>query len=168
LSSSGAIGGDRSSFFGLVVGRAPSGVRSGKESSRLVDPKNGLTYGLGVEIFKEFTFEAAHRLPNVPPDHKCSRLHGHSFQVAVHLSGQVDDHSGWVCDFGDISRAMAPLLEVLDHYYLNEIDGLENPTSEVLARWVWERLRGTLPGLSQIVVRETCNSGCAYRGEAEG
>ncbi len=118
-----------------------------------------------MEIFKEFTFEAAHRLPNVPPGHKCSRLHGHSFQVSVHLTGQVDEASGWVRDFGDISCAMAPLIGMLDHYYLNEIDGLENPTSEVLARWIWMRLSGPLPLLSQVIVRETCNSGCIYRGE---
>jgi 6-pyruvoyltetrahydropterin/6-carboxytetrahydropterin synthase len=118
-----------------------------------------------VEIFKEFTFEAAHRLPNVAPTHKCARLHGHSFQVSVHLTGPVDAQSGWVRDFNDISCAMAPLLEVLDHYYLNEIHGLENPTSEVLARWLWERLSVTLPELSQVVVRETCNSGCVYHGE---
>ena len=133
----------------------------------LVDQDNGLAYGLGVEIFKEFAFEAAHRLPNVPPGHKCSRLHGHSFQVAVHVTGQVDDHTGWVRDFGDISCAVAPILEVLDHYYLNEIDGLENPTSEVLARWLWERISVALPDLSQVIVRETCNSGCVYRGEAQ-
>ena len=123
------------------------------------------SYGLGVEIFKEFAFEAAHRLPNVAPDHKCARLHGHSFQVSVHVSGPVDVRSGWVRDFRDISCALAPLLEVLDHRYLNEIDGLENPTSELLARWIWHRLTGPLPGLSQVVVRETCNSGCIYRGE---
>jgi 6-pyruvoyltetrahydropterin/6-carboxytetrahydropterin synthase len=118
-----------------------------------------------VEIFKDFMFEAAHRLPNVSPGHKCSRLHGHSFQVSVHLSGPVDAEHGWVRDFRDISDAMAPLLGVLDHYYLNEIDGLENPTSEVLARWIWERLTLALPELSQVVVRETCNSGCVYRGD---
>ena len=118
-----------------------------------------------MEIFKEFTFEAAHRLPNVAPGHQCSRLHGHSFQVSVHLTGPVDAENGWVRDFSDVSCAMAPLLGVLDHYYLNEIDGLENPTSEVLARWIWERLCVSLPELSQVVVRETCNSGCVYRGE---
>ncbi|MGH9080054.1 MAG: 6-carboxytetrahydropterin synthase QueD [Acidimicrobiales bacterium] len=118
-----------------------------------------------MEIFKEFTFEAAHQLPNVAPGHKCARLHGHSFQVSVHLSGPVDAN-GWVRDFQDISCSMAPLLGVLDHYYLNEIDGLENPTSEVLARWLWERLSPSLPELSQVVVRETCTSGCIYRGEA--
>lgn len=118
-----------------------------------------------MEIFKEFTFEAAHRLPNVVPGHKCARLHGHSFQVSVHLTGLVGSDTGWVRDFRDISCAMEPLLDVLDHYYLNEIAGLDNPTSEVLARWIWERLAEALPELSQVVVRETCNSGCIYRGE---
>jgi 6-pyruvoyltetrahydropterin/6-carboxytetrahydropterin synthase len=118
-----------------------------------------------VEIFKEFTFEAAHRLPNVAAGHKCARLHGHSYQVAVHISGPVEDPAGWVRDFADISCAMQPLLDTIDHYYLNEVEGLENPTSEVLARWIWDRLRATLPELSQITVRETCTSGCVYRGE---
>jgi 6-pyruvoyltetrahydropterin/6-carboxytetrahydropterin synthase len=119
-----------------------------------------------VEIFKEFTFEAAHRLPNVPAGHKCARLHGHSYRVEVHVAGAVDDHAGWVCDFADLTTAVRPLLEQLDHYYLNEIDGLENPTSEVLARWIWVRLCPALPELSQVLVRETCTSGCVYRGEA--
>ena len=121
-----------------------------------------------MEIFKEFTFEAAHQLPHVPPGHKCSRLHGHSFRVVVHLEGPVDERAGWVRDFADVADTMAPLLACLDHRYLNEIDGLENPTSEVLARWIWDRLRLALPELSQIVVRETCNSGCVYRGEDAG
>src|SRR5580692_7882245 len=103
-----------------------------------------------VDIFKEFTFEAAHRLPNVEPGHKCARLHGHSFQVSVHITGPVGEHSGWVRDFHDIGCAMAPLLEELDHHYLNEIDGLENPTSEILACWIWERLIIPLPELSQV------------------
>jgi 6-pyruvoyltetrahydropterin/6-carboxytetrahydropterin synthase len=118
-----------------------------------------------LELFKEFTFEAAHRLPNVPPGHRCARLHGHSFRVAVHVEGPVDAESGWVRDFADISWAMKPVLECLDHYYLNEVGGLDNPTSEVLARWIWDRLRDSLSDLSQVVVRETCTSGCVYRGE---
>jgi len=118
-----------------------------------------------VEIFKEFTFEAAHRLPNVAPGHKCARLHGHSYHVAVHIAGPVDDHAGWVRDFADLSGAMRPVLDRLDHYYLNDIDGLENPTSEVLAQWIWCELRPSLPDLEQIVIRETCTSGCVYRGE---
>jgi 6-pyruvoyltetrahydropterin/6-carboxytetrahydropterin synthase len=118
-----------------------------------------------MEIFKEFTFEAAHRLPNVPEDHKCHRLHGHSFRVRVYVGGDLDPDLGWVMDFADIKRAASPLLKRLDHYYLNEIDGLENPTSEVLAKWIWERLKPALPALSRIDIGETCTSGCVYRGE---
>ena len=118
-----------------------------------------------MEIFKEFTFEAAHRLPNVPPGHKCARLHGHSFNVSVHVVGAVGAHTGWVRDFGDITCVMKPVIDRLDHYYLNEIEGLENPTSEVLARWIWDRVCDELPELSHVVVRETCTSGCVYRGE---
>jgi 6-pyruvoyltetrahydropterin/6-carboxytetrahydropterin synthase len=120
-----------------------------------------------MEIFKIFTFEAAHRLPHVPPDHKCSRLHGHSFQCEVHVNGPLAQPLGWVIDFADIKQAFAPLHEVLDHNYLNEIDGLENPTSEELARWIWRRLRSKLPGLSAVLIRETCTSGCVYRGEED-
>jgi 6-pyruvoyltetrahydropterin/6-carboxytetrahydropterin synthase len=118
-----------------------------------------------MEIFKEFTFEAAHRLPNVPAGHKCARLHGHSFKVTIRVRGEVDPATGWVMDFADIKAAFQPLYDRLDHYYLNEIEGLENPTSEVLARWIWDRLQPDLPGLSQIDVHETCTSGCVYRGE---
>ena len=118
-----------------------------------------------MEIWKEFGFEAAHRLPNVPEGHQCARLHGHSFKVAVHVRGPLDPTLGWVMDFAELKRAWRPLDEALDHRYLNDVPGLENPTSEVLARWIWERLAPTLPGLSQVVVRETCTSGCVYRGE---
>lgn len=120
-----------------------------------------------MEIFKEFIFEAAHRLPNVPPDHKCSRLHGHSFRIEVHVSGAIGSETGWVMDFGDIKRAMQPLYNQLDHHFLNEVEGLSNPTSENLARWLWRKLKPELRGLSGIVVRETCTSGCIYRGEDE-
>lgn len=118
-----------------------------------------------MDVFKEFTFEAAHRLPRVPDGHKCSRLHGHSYQVGVHVEGEVDERAGWVMDFADIKCAMKPILARLDHYYLNEIPGLENPTSEVLARWIWDRLADNLVGLAQVTVRETCTSGCTYRGD---
>jgi 6-pyruvoyltetrahydropterin/6-carboxytetrahydropterin synthase len=117
-----------------------------------------------MEIFKEFRIEAAHRLPNVPPGHKCARLHGHSFRIGVHLEGPVGEATGWVQDFADISAAMRDVHEALDHRYLNDVPGLDNPTSERLAVWVWERLRPRLPGLSRIVVHETCTSGCEYRG----
>ncbi len=117
-----------------------------------------------MEIFREFRFDAAHRLPRVPPGHKCGRLHGHTYRIEVHLAGPVDPDAGWVTDFGDIASAFAPLHAELDHNYLNDVPGLENPTSEVLAKWIWARLQPEL-ALSAIVVRETCTSGCIYRGE---
>jgi 6-pyruvoyltetrahydropterin/6-carboxytetrahydropterin synthase len=120
-----------------------------------------------MDLFREFTFEAAHRLPKVPAGHKCARLHGHSYRVEVQVSGEVDADTGWVLDFADLSEAFRPVREQLDHYYLNDIDGLQNPTSEVLARWIWDRLAAALP-LSAVVVRETCTSGCIYRGERAG
>lgn len=120
-----------------------------------------------MELFKEFTFEAAHRLPGVPAEHKCSRLHGHSYRVEVHVAGDVDAQTGMVMDFADIKAAFKPIREKLDHYYLNEIEGLENPTSENLARWIWARLKPGLPALSQLLIRETCTVGCIYMGEDE-
>jgi 6-pyruvoyltetrahydropterin/6-carboxytetrahydropterin synthase len=119
-----------------------------------------------MEIFKVFSIEAAHRLPNVPPGHKCARLHGHSFRVEVHIRGPVGERSGWVMDFADIKTAFQPLFDQLDHHYLNEVEGLSNPTSENLARWIWRRLLPALPQLSKVVVSETCTSGCVYQGEA--
>jgi 6-pyruvoyltetrahydropterin/6-carboxytetrahydropterin synthase len=117
-----------------------------------------------VEIYKEFTFEAAHRLPNVPKGHKCERLHGHSYRVQIWVSGPVDSRLGWVMDFAEIKDAFEPLRVQLDHYFLNEIPGLENPTSEVLAAWIWERLKPGLPLLSKIFVSETCTSAATYLG----
>jgi 6-pyruvoyltetrahydropterin/6-carboxytetrahydropterin synthase len=133
--------------------------------SRFITMGNRL--GFRMEIFKEFGFEAAHRLPNVPEEHKCARLHGHSFRVEVHVRGDLDPRLGWVVDFADVKAAVKPIINQLDHHYLNEIEGLENPTSEVLARWLWARIRPALPGLARIVVRETCTSGCTYQGEDE-
>lgn len=118
-----------------------------------------------MEIFKEFSFEAAHRLPNVPPGHKCARLHGHTFYVRIHVQGELEPRTGWVMDFGDIKRHFEPIYRRLDHYYLNDIAGLENPTSEVLAMWIWQQLQPSLPQLCQVEIRETCTSGCIYRGD---
>jgi 6-pyruvoyltetrahydropterin/6-carboxytetrahydropterin synthase len=121
-----------------------------------------------MDIFREFIFEAAHRLPNVRPGHKCGRLHGHSFKVEIHVSGEVEPTAGWVVDFADMKSAFAPIYDRLDHNYLNEIAGLENPTSENLARWIWEQTQPALPQLSKVVVRETCTSGCIYTGPEAG
>ncbi len=118
-----------------------------------------------MQIYKEFNIEAAHRLPNVPKGHKCARLHGHSFMVSIYVEGPIGDTTGWVMDFGDIKRAFKPIYNQLDHHYLNDIDGLENPTSENLAKWIWQRLKPDLPLLSAIKIKETCTSGCIYRGD---
>src|SRR5215203_6633948 len=134
-----------------LVGDGEVAVRSGSRRTR-------------TEIFKEFTFEAAHRLPFVPEGHKCARLHGHSFRVEIHVAGEVDGKTGWIMDFGDIKSAFKPLHNQLDHHYLNEVEGLENPTSENLARWIWERVKPNLPLISKVVVNETCTCGCIYKG----
>jgi 6-pyruvoyltetrahydropterin/6-carboxytetrahydropterin synthase len=119
-----------------------------------------------LEIFKAFTLESAHRLPNVPAGHKCARVHGHSFRVEIHVSGPVDDHLGWVMDFADVKAAFDPLYRQLDHHYLNDVPGLENPTSENLAKWIWQQLEPALPQLSAVVVHETCKNGARYTGDA--
>jgi 6-pyruvoyltetrahydropterin/6-carboxytetrahydropterin synthase len=120
---------------------------------------------MNVRLAHEFRFEAAHRLPRVPPGHKCARLHGHSFRVELVVSGPVDPVTGWFIDFGVLYDAWKPLHDQLDHNYLNEIPGLENPTSEILAGWVWERLKPALPSLARVTVFETCESRCEYEGQ---
>jgi 6-pyruvoyltetrahydropterin/6-carboxytetrahydropterin synthase len=120
-----------------------------------------------MELFKQFSIEAAHWLPNVPADHKCRRMHGHSFQIQVHVRGPVDPRLGWVMDFAEIKAAFAPVEDEIDHRCLNDVEGLENPTSENLARWLWKRLRPALPLLSKVVVQETCTSGCVFVGDFE-
>ena len=117
-----------------------------------------------MEIFKEFSIEAAHRLPHVPEGHKCARLHGHSFKVTIFVEGPVGHSTGWIMDFGDIKSAFAPIYQQLDHHYLNDVQGLENPTSENLAAWIWHQLKPRLPLLSGIQIKETCTSGCIFRG----
>lgn len=116
-----------------------------------------------MSITKTFQFEAAHRLPHVPPGHKCGRLHGHSFKIEIEVSAPVHPQLGWIMDFADIRAAFAPFLEQLDHHYLNEIEGLENPTSEIIAQWIWQRLKPQLPQLTRVSVLENCTSRCDYR-----
>jgi 6-pyruvoyltetrahydropterin/6-carboxytetrahydropterin synthase len=118
-----------------------------------------------IELVRDYRFEAAHRLPRLPATHKCHRLHGHSFMFQVALAGEVDPETGFLLDFAEVDAAVAPVLARLDHYFLNEIEGLENPTSEVLAHWLWQRLRPRLPLLVSITVAETCDARCIYRGE---
>ena len=117
-----------------------------------------------MRLEKTFRFESAHWLPNVPKGHKCGRMHGHSFKITIAVEGEVEATSGWVLDFGIIKEAFSPLEEQLDHHLLNEIDGLENPTSEVLAKWIWCKLQPNLALLAEVAVEETCTCRCVYRG----
>ena len=120
-----------------------------------------------MEIFKEFVFDSAHSLPFVPEGHKCKNLHGHTFILRIYVKGKVDQTIGWVIDFADIKKICKPIIDSLDHKYLNEIEGLENPTSEVLALWLWKKIKPQLPQLSKIEVKETPTSGVVYCGEDE-
>ena len=118
-----------------------------------------------LELRKTFQFESAHRLPQLSEGHKCHRLHGHSFQAEIVVEGDCDPRLGWVMDYAEISAAFKPIWEQLDHNYLNEIPGLENPTSEKIAVWIWQQLRPQLPLLKEIVIAETCTARCVYRGD---
>lgn len=117
-----------------------------------------------IELVKDFRFEAAHYLPNVPEGHKCRRMHGHSFRGEVAVRGEIDARTGWLIDFADLKRAIDPVVARLDHYLLNEIAGLQNPTSEMVAVWFWKELAGVLPQLYRITIEETCTSRCHYFG----
>jgi len=120
-----------------------------------------------MDIFKVFKIDSAHYLPHVPKGHKCARMHGHTFRIEVRIRGAVDPQSGWVMDFADVEKAFGPLHDELDHKCLNEIQGLANPTSENLARWIWKRLHPTLPSLHKITVQESLESGVTYKGREE-
>ncbi|MCH8343900.1 MAG: 6-carboxytetrahydropterin synthase QueD [Planctomycetes bacterium] len=119
-----------------------------------------------VRLVKSFGFEAAHWLPTFPEGHKCRRMHGHSFRVDVVVEGQVSQDKGYLIDYGKIEEAVKPLRQQLDHQCLNEVRGLENPTSEILAQWIWDHLQPQLPLLAEIAVHETCSARCVYRGPA--
>jgi 6-pyruvoyltetrahydropterin/6-carboxytetrahydropterin synthase len=132
------------------------------------EPADAQTRGAAVsdrfELVRTFRFEAAHYLPRVADGHPCQRVHGHSYEVELRIAGSLDQTTGWVVDFAAIDDAFAPLRDRLDHRLLNEVDGLENPTSEVLSRWVWQAISTALPGVVEVVVRETPRSACIYRG----
>lgn len=117
-----------------------------------------------ITLFKEFKFEAAHYLPNISKEHKCAKLHGHSFLICIEITGNINYHTGWVMDFSSLKKIFQPIHDQLDHSCLNEIIGLENPTTEILAKWIWDKLKPKLPLLSAIIINETCTSGCKYIG----
>ena len=116
-------------------------------------------------IFKEIRFDATHFLPKVPEGHACSHLHSHAFTIQIHVVGDIDPAAGWVMDFAALSQAVKPIIDQLDHHCLNEISGLENPTCEMLTRWIWTRLHPLIPGLTKLVLKETPDAGCVFQGE---
>lgn len=124
-----------------------------------------------MKVFRDFRFEAAHALPDAPEGHKCRRLHGHSYRLRVYVEGPIDPRTGWVIDFSEIRRVVDPVVDSLDHRYLNDIDGLEKPTAEVITRWLWEKLgaglnKGSIR-LARLELSETSKCGCVYEGEDE-
>ncbi|MDH3982258.1 MAG: 6-carboxytetrahydropterin synthase QueD [Kiritimatiellaceae bacterium] len=118
-----------------------------------------------MRIYKEFKFDSAHWLPNVPEGHKCANMHGHTYTIEIHVEDELDSHLGWVVDFNDVRRVVEPLIDQLDHKILNEIQGLENPTAEHIALWFWEKTKLDLPQLVQVVVKENPSNVCIYSGE---
>ena len=118
-----------------------------------------------VALTKTFQIEAAHYLPLLAKSHKCSRMHGHSFQIEVRVEGECDPQLCWLMDYSDIKTAFQPLFDQIDHNCFNDIHGLENPTSEMLAKWIWDRLKPSLPLLTKVIVAETCTARAEYQGE---
>lgn len=116
------------------------------------------------ELLRRYRFEAAHRLPAVRDEHPCARLHGHTYDVEVRVRGDVGASSGWVVDFADIDLACRTAIDALDHRLLNDVDGLENPTSGHVARWLWQRVAPGLPGLHSVAVAENPDAICTYWG----
>ena len=116
-------------------------------------------------IFKKFSFDSAHFLPNVAESHKCRQVHGHTYQLTIYLKGPIDPVTGWVVDFADIKREAGSVVSLLDHKLLNNIPGLENPTCELVCVWLWNQLKPKLPALNRVELYETLTSGAVYVGE---
>ncbi|MEM9398865.1 MAG: 6-carboxytetrahydropterin synthase QueD [Verrucomicrobiota bacterium] len=117
-----------------------------------------------ITLTREFIFDAAQALTVFPEGHKCRQLHGHTFRVQISVTGEIDQKTGMLYDHAIIAQKVRPIIELIDHRYLNEIEGLENPTLENLSFWFWERLKNELPDLSEIVVYETPTAWCRFTG----
>ncbi len=115
-------------------------------------------------IFKSFTFDSAHFLPNVPDGHKCKRMHGHTYRLTVYIEGDLNPNLGWVVDFADLKRIVKPIIDSVDHQVLNDIEGLDNPTCEKMAVWLWDQIKPKIPKLSKVELWETLTSGAIYEG----
>ncbi len=118
-----------------------------------------------MKIYKEFKFDSAHWLPHVPPDHKCANMHGHTYYIEVHVEDELHPKLGWVLDYNDLKKVVKPLINQLDHKVLNEVEGLENPTAEMIAFWLWNQIKPKLQQLTQVVVKENPTNVCIYSGE---
>ena len=119
-------------------------------------------------VYKKFNVESARSLPNVPETHPCYQLHGHSFKIIISVKGQLDKHTGFVTDFQEIENAFNPIKKILDHSYLNKIEGLSNPTSENICIWIWDKIESSIPNICEIEIKETDSTGCIYRGRKNG
>ena len=115
-------------------------------------------------LFKEFTFDSAHSLPHVPDGHKCKEVHGHTYRLVVFIEGELDPHLGWVMDFAEVKGVVKPIIDKIDHKYMNDIEGLENPTCEIIAKWLWDQIKPAIPLLKKIELHETPTSGVVYEG----
>ena len=118
-----------------------------------------------MQIFKDFTFDAAHFLPNVPEGHKCKEMHGHTYLLTVYIEGEPDEELGWLMDFSDLKSKINPIINAVDHKLLNQIEGLENPTCERIAIWLWEKIKAQIPQLTKVKLKETPTSGVVYCGQ---
>ena len=116
-------------------------------------------------VFKQFSFDSAHFLPNVPEGHKCKEIHGHTYRMVVHIEGNLDEHLGWVMDFSEMKKVISPIVDSIDHKLLNNIPGLENPTCEMIAVWLWNKIKPAIPSLVKIELHETPTSGAVYEGK---
>ncbi|MFL2983688.1 MAG: 6-carboxytetrahydropterin synthase QueD [Candidatus Neomarinimicrobiota bacterium] len=121
-----------------------------------------------MEIYKTFAVEAARSLPNLPDGHPCKKIHGHSFKITITVAGQIDENTGFVMDFSEIDSSFSPIHKLIDHSYLNDLEGLDNPSSENLCKWIWSKLKNSLRDLKRIEIKETESTGCIYRGEKNG
>ena len=121
-----------------------------------------------MEIYKTFAVEAARSLPNLPDGHPCKKIHGHSFKITITVAGQIDENTGFVMDFSEIDSSFSPIHKLIDHSYLNDLEGLDNPSSENLCKWIWSKLKNSLHDLKRIEIKETESTGCIYRGEKNG
>ena len=117
-----------------------------------------------MQVFKKFTFDSAHFLPNVPAGHKCKEVHGHTYRLTVFVEDQLKENLEWVIDFADLKRAINPIINILGHKLINNIEGLENPTCERIAIWLWDKIKAEIPALSRIELNETPTSGVIYEG----